>query len=51
MKRYYFFSKQDVNRELIGCVDTSSRIKAAKRFASTKQLTLKQFLSIYSVTR
>jgi len=51
MKRYFFFSKYDSNKELIGCVDTFSRLKAAKRFASAKHLTLKQFLSIYSVTR
>lgn len=51
MKRYYFFSNYDSGRELIGNCITTGRLEAAKRFAKAKHLTLRQFLSIYTVTR
>ncbi len=48
---YGFYSKIDPNCELINVISTSSRLSAAKYFAAKKQLDLKTFLKIYSVTR
>jgi hypothetical protein len=51
MKRYYFYSKYDSNKEAIGSAFSTGRLGAANRFARIKCLTLKQFLSIYTVAR
>ena len=51
MKRYFFYSKNDSTKEPIFYCKESSRIRAAKKFAEGKQLDLKTFLTIYSVSR
>jgi len=48
---YGFYSKADPTHELINVISESSRLTAAKYFAAKKQLDLKTFLKIYSVTR
>jgi len=50
-KKYYFYAKNNWEQEPIGKVLASSRLKAANYFAARKNLTLKSFLSIYSVSR
>lgn len=50
-KQYFFYSKLDSTKEHIGETRMSSRLDAARYFASRKCLTLKAFLTIYSVTR
>lgn len=49
---YYFYSKTDQKREKINVTyDYSSRLKAAKFFASVKNMKLKDFLSIFAVSK
>lgn len=50
-KQYFFYSKVDPNKEHIGETKMSSRLDAARYFAGRKCLTLKAFLTIYSVTK
>lgn len=50
MKRYFFYSRHDVNREPISHTTSKSRLEAAKKFASIKQLPLKSFLSIFAIS-
>jgi hypothetical protein len=50
-KKYYFYSQKDETQEPVMSVYTFSRLKAAKYFAERKQLDLKLFLSIFSVSR
>lgn len=51
MNKFYFYSKLDRTQEPIGKCIALSRYKAAKYFALRKQLTLKSFLQVYSVSR
>lgn len=51
MKTYFFYSKRDTNQEAIYYCKSSSRLRAAEKFAEGKRLTLKQFLSLFSVSR
>lgn len=51
MKKYYFYSKMDSSKEPIYTISAISRIVAARRFAMGKQMSLKQFLKLYSVSR
>lgn len=51
IKNYYFYSKIDSQQEPVLKTRASGRLAAAKYFAATKGLTLKQFLNIYSVSR
>ena len=49
---YYFYSKNDKNKEPIKGVDKiNSRLEAAKYFANLKKMPLKTFLSIFSVVK
>ena len=49
--QYYFYSKKDKTQEPISKTITSNRLSAAKYFSAQKELSLKQFLQIYSVSR
>ena len=51
MKKYGFYTKQDKKQELITTVGAPSRYHAAIFFAKQKQLTLKEFLKIYGISR
>ena len=47
MKRFSFYSRVDKSQEAINTIVASSRLSAAKKFANTKQLPLKDFLRIF----
>lgn len=51
MKRFSFYSRRDSSQEAINTITAFSRLSAAKKFAETKQLPLKEFLKIFAVTR
>lgn len=51
MKKYYFYSKMDSAQEPIMSVRSFSRLEAAKSFAQIKQMDLKTFISVFSVSR
>lgn len=51
MNRYYFYSRKDKLQEPIAKCFALSRYKAAVYFALGKQLSLKSFLQVYSVSR
>lgn len=48
---YYFYSRRDSKKEPISKCVALSRYKAALQFAQRKQLDLKAFLRLYSVSR
>jgi hypothetical protein len=47
----YYYVKNDPNKEILGKVLTTSRLAAAKEFATQKRLSLKTFLSIWGVAK
>lgn len=52
--QYGFYSKNDTDKEVIGIIGKTialSRYNAAVYFAQVKQLPLKDFLKLFSVTR
>ena len=51
MRLYSYHSKRDTNQEVLGRSISASRLIAAQHFATRKSLTLKQFLSIYTVPK
>ena len=51
MKSYFFYSKNDTSKEPIFWCKSTNRLSAARKFAIGKQLSLKQFLKIYSVSK
>ena len=51
MNKYYFYSKNDATQEPIMSIRAFSRLEAAKSFAQVKQMNLKLFLSVFSVSR
>ena len=51
MTKYYFYSKIDKNQEPIMNTVAWSRLEAAKHFATIKQMDLKSFLSVFTVSR
>jgi len=51
VKKYYFYSKNDGQQEPISTTVISGRLNAAKYFAGRKNLPLKSFLELYSVSR
>ena len=51
MKKYYFYIRKDKSSEPIMSYTSSSRLKAAKHFASIKQFDLKMFLNLFSVSK
>ncbi len=48
---YYFYSRTDTKKEPISRVLAVSRMAAAKYFAARKRLQLKQFLTLYGVSK
>jgi hypothetical protein len=50
-KKYFFYSKNDLGKEPINSTFSFSRLQAAKQFANRKQLDLKTFLSLFSVSK
>lgn len=48
---YYYYSKMDKTAEAVDKVFTTGRLQAAKYFANRKQLALKDFLKIWSVSK
>ena len=51
IKEYYFFEKNDKNKEPIFKVKSGSRLVAAKYFAEGKHLKLKEFLKLYTINK
>jgi hypothetical protein len=51
MKKYFFYYKNDSNKEPVHSVDSESRLDAAKLFAKIKNLSLKSFLSLFNVSK
>ena len=51
MTKYYFYSKIDKSEEPVMSTRAWSRLEAAKHFAAIKQMDLKQFLSVFSISR
>jgi len=47
---FKFYSRIDKDQETIGRVVTTSRLQAVRLFAERKQLPLKEFLKVFSVT-
>jgi hypothetical protein len=50
-KKYFFYAKNNLNKEPIGYITASSRYTAAQSLALNKHLSLKSFLSIYSISK
>ena len=50
-KKYFYYSRVDSSQEPISTTLASSRLSAAKYFSQRKKLSLKTFLSIYSVSK
>jgi len=50
-KFYFFYSRNDSNQEPHGKIKASSRYNAARYFAASKNLNLKQFLSIFAISK
>jgi len=51
MAKYFFYVKNDQKQEPISIIYSSSRLKASKLFAKRKKMKLKQFLSIFSISK
>jgi hypothetical protein len=51
MRMYSFYSKRDDKKEKLGTIPHVSRLQAAKFFAERKQLSLKSFLNIYTISK
>lgn len=47
----FYYIKNDQTKEPLGKVVSTSRLKAAKSFADRKQLSLKEFLKLFSVEK
>jgi hypothetical protein len=47
--RFGFYYKNDKKEEIIGKIISTSRLNAAKGFATRKQLELKPFLNVFGV--
>ena len=50
-KKYSFYSRNDQSQEPISKTLALGRLAAAKYFAARKHLSLKQFLSIYAISK
>ena len=51
MKKFSFYNKGDKKKEKISTIESPSRLSAARYFAKLKNLNLKEFLSIWKITR
>lgn len=47
----FYYIKNDQNKESLGKVMMSSRLKSAQYFADRKQLPLKEFLKLFKVEK
>ena len=47
----FYYIKNDQNKEPLGKMVSTSRLKAAESFAERKQLPLKEFLKLFSVEK
>ncbi len=50
-KIYHFYHRNDHNKESIGKIIATNRLSAAKYFAAVKRMELKQFISLFSISR
>lgn len=50
-KIYHFYNKSDNSQEAIGKIIATNRLSAAKYFAAIKRMELKQFLSLFSISK
>jgi len=50
-RKYSFCYRNQYTGEVIDSVDAVSRLAAAKFFAARKQLTLKEFLKIFTISK
>jgi hypothetical protein len=50
-RKYSFCYRNQYTGEVIDSVDAISRLSAAKFFAAKKQLTLKEFLEIFTISK
>lgn len=50
-RTYYFYARNDWQQEPIAKTIATDRLAAAKYFAAQKDLPLKKFLLIYSISR
>ena len=48
---YYYYAKLDKSTEAVDKIFTTGRLAAAKHFANRKNLPLKEFLKIWSVSK
>lgn len=48
---YFYYIKKDETKESLGKVISTSRLKAANLFANRKQLTLRDFLKLFSIEK
>jgi hypothetical protein len=51
MKVYHFYNRADSSKEPIFYCKAKSRLYAAEHFAEGKRMPLKQFLSLFSVSK
>lgn len=51
MKVYYFYYRTDGSKEPIFYCKAKSRLYAAEHFAEGKRMSLKQFLSLFAVSK
>ena len=51
MTKYYFYARNDSTKEPISSVITYGRLKAAKHFSKGKNMELKSFLKIFTVSK
>jgi len=51
MNKYYFYSKNDSSKEPIMNTRSWSRLEAAKSFALIKQMDLRTFLKVFSISK
>lgn len=51
MRIFHYYSRNDSNKEKLGTCVSLSRASAAVSFANRKRLSLKQFLTIFEVSR
>jgi hypothetical protein len=50
-KIYSFYSRNDQSQESVGKIVATNRLSAAKYFAAIKRMSLKQFLSVFEVSK
>ena len=51
MTKYYFYARNDATKEPVSSVITFNRLEAAKYFSKGKNMKLKSFLKIFTVSK